>query len=120
MSQPTLLQRIKELPVLFPLVALFHVVMFAITTYGFARDGVLDTVIGGGSATEWLLSAALWIGVCFWKRWAAIGYIVMTVANMALLFLTPLGSVWRSISGTLFPFDALMGLILLFYYKRFR
>ena len=120
MNNPTFLERLKGLPILFPLIGVFHFVMLGVTTYSFAKDGVLDTFLGLGSALEWLVYALLWLGVCMQLRWTTIAYIILTAVNLILLFLTPQGSHWKSISDTLFPFDVLMCFFLLFYYKRFR
>ena len=120
MDKQHFIDRLKGLPVLFPLVAAFHVVMLVITVFNFGRDGVLDTFIGGGSVLEWLLYTALWMNVCLQRRWAAIGYIILTAVSLMLQFLTPHNSQWRMIGDTLFPFDVLLCFFLLFYYKRFR
>jgi hypothetical protein len=113
------LQRIRQLPVLFPMVWGFHFVMLCITLFGFAADGVLDTAIAGGTVMEWLAYTLLWTFICLQNRWAAIGYIILTAINLLLYFVGPKDSVWHMISDALLPFDILMCVFLLFYYKRF-
>lgn len=108
------------LPILFPLVALFHIALLGYNVFSFAQQGVLDTAIAGGTCVELLLYTVLWIAVCDRWRWAAIGYIILTAANLLLQFLNHAGSTWRLVSDALFPFDVLMCFFLLFFYKRFR
>jgi hypothetical protein len=120
LEQLSFIDRIKGLPVLFPLVGLFHISMLLVTAIGFAREGVLNTMIGGGSVVEWLLYTLLWVFVCLQYRAAAVGYIILTAANLLLQFLTPQDQSWRHIADTVFPFDVLMCFFLLFYFKRFR
>jgi hypothetical protein len=120
-NRSEIFERLKSLPILFPMVGAFHVVMLIITTAGFLMEGSLDTAITVGSCIEWLLYSAFWVAVCLQqRRWAAIAYIGLTAINLALQFLTPPASYWPEIGGTLFPFDVLMCFFLLFFYKRLR
>ena len=111
---------LTELPVLFPLVALAHVVWTGFTVYSFAQQEVLDTFIGAGNCLEMLLYTALWIGICDRRRLAGIAYLVLAALNLCLQFFTPQHSEWRLVGDALFPFDLLMCFFILFYYKRFR
>jgi hypothetical protein len=117
---PTLIDRFfKQLPILFPLVALFHLVMLGYSLWTFASQGVLDTFIGGGSTLVVLLYTILWLAVCDARRWGAIGYMALTAITLLLQFATPHQSEWRYVGDALSPFDVLMCFFLLFYYKRF-
>jgi hypothetical protein len=120
LEQLSFIERLKGLPILFPLVGLFHIVLLCITIFGFGKEGLLGTSIGGGTVLEWLLYTVLWVFVCLQYRWAAIGYICLTAINLLLYFLSPKESIWHLVSDTLLPFDILMCVFLLFYYKRFR
>ena len=117
----SLIERLKRLPVLFPLVAVFHVVMLVITLIGFGIAGVLSEPVPVGTCLVWLLYGVAWIAICLQQRkWAVITYISLTAINLVLQFLLPKGSHWQQVGGTLFPFDVLMCFFLTFYYKRFR
>lgn len=123
--QQNIFRRVWDgLPVLFPMVALFHVVILIITIVGFAQSGTLGEAATGGTCLELLLYTLLWVLVCLRYRWAAIGYIILTSANLALQYLTPEGSIWKSISDAMepghLPVDVLFCFFLLFYYKRLR
>ncbi|MBS1644749.1 MAG: hypothetical protein JST36_06880 [Bacteroidetes bacterium] len=109
------------MPVLFPLLALFHVLMLAVAAVGFARSGDLFSFIPGGTVLEWLLYSLFWIGVSITqRRLPAILYILLAAGNLCLQFLTPETSDWRSIGSTVFPFDILLCFFLLYYYKRLK
>jgi len=110
----------QDLPVLFPLVAIAHIVWLGFALFDFGRQGVLDTFIGAGNCLILLLYAVLWIAVCDRRRWAAIGYLTLTAVNLCLQFFSAQHSDWRYVSDALFPFDLLMCVFLLYYYKRFR
>ena len=109
-----------QLPVLFPLVAIAHIVWLGYAVVSFSQQGVMDTFIGAGNCLVMLLYTILWIGVCDRRRWAAIGYLTLTAVNLCLQFFTHQHSEWRYVSDALFPFDLLMCFFILFYYKRFR
>jgi hypothetical protein len=119
-AQPFFRRVWTGLPVLFPIVGLFQIALFCYNLIRFALDGVLGTAIAAGTCVELMLYALLWIAVCDRRRWAAIGYIVLTSVNLLLQFLAPVHSIWHQISDALFPFDALLCFFLLFFYKRFR
>ena len=112
------------LPVLFPLVALFHLAILVITVLSFSQTGALDNMMLLGTCIELLLYTILWILVCLKYRWAAIGYILLTSINLALQYLTPQGSIWRDVGDAMapahLPIDVLFCFFLLFFYKRFR
>jgi hypothetical protein len=112
------------LPVLFPMVALFHVAILLITVIGFAQSGTLGDFVTRGTCLELLLYTVLWVLVCLRYRWAAIGYVVLTSVNLALQYLTPAGSIWKSVADAMepghLPVDVLFCFFLLFYYKRLR
>lgn len=113
------LGKLKGLPVLFPLIALFHLLMFGVAVFGFAQSGDLTEFVPAGTCVEWLLYTAFWIAVTFTqRRLPAILYILMAAVNLYLQFLTAKGSDWRLVGGTVFPFDLLLCFFLLYYYKR--
>ncbi len=110
----------RQLPIVFPLVALFHFVRIVTALLTSAEVGVLDSPICYGSCAELMLYAGLWVAVCDRRRWAAVGYITLTAANLLLYFFSAKDTLWHQISDALLPFDVLMCVFLLFYYKRFR
>lgn len=66
------------------------------------------------------LGAGLTLGIWLLRRWAAIGYALLTVAGLIMQFGLTHQSVWTGIGATLFPVDAVMLLLCVFFYKRFR
>ncbi len=59
-------------------------------------------------------------GVLLLKRWAAIAYLVLAATGLTLNLALPRGAFWQEIGATLFPVDALMMVLIAFFYKRFR
>jgi len=110
----------KQLPILFPLIALFHLAILAFSIYTFSSQGVLDTLSCGGACLDIALYTIFWIFVCDTRRWASLAYIVLTAINLLIFFFLKGAPSWHTISGILQPFDVLMCFFLLYYYKRFR
>ncbi len=110
----------RQLPIVFPLIAGFHFVLLGYSIFTFAQAGVLDSAICYGSCAMLLLYALLWVAVCDRRRWAAVGYMTLTAVNLMLYFFARKDSIWHQISDVLLPFDVLMCVFLIFYYKRFR
>ena len=109
---------VKEPPVLFPLVALFHVLWL---TWAFV------TLMGGPIGAPDLLRVAwmaaytfFWIGACDMRKWAALGYMGITILNFILFF--SLKSIYDKdvYTSSIFLLDGLFSFFLLVYYKRFR
>ena len=72
---------IKKPPQLFPLAALFHIVMLVI---------IICSDIGYTSLwlhILWMLGyTVFWIFICDMKKWAALGYLALTTINLVLRF----------------------------------
>jgi hypothetical protein len=122
MTEPNgFIARMKALPVLFPLVGLFHLAMLLIGAVQFAQLGELGSGLALGSLAHWLVYGLVWLLVCLYqKRTAAIAYVALTSIELLLQFFGPEGSLIRELSKTLFPFHILLCFFLLVYYKRFR
>lgn len=114
MTRETFFQRVRQLPVMFPIIAVFHVLLFLYTVgYYLSMDVLTNDKIIVNCVTL-LLYTLLWIGVCGLSKKAAIGYIVLTAIDLLLFFFQ-----W-GVGDSLLPFDVLLCVFLLFYYKRFR
>jgi len=106
---------IKKPPQLFPLVALFHIAMLIYAV--FADIGNPDMTVQ--IQVYWMLAYTIfWLFVCDMRKWAAIGYLLLTVTNLVLNI--PLRTTAYSGYGShMFILDVLFSFFLLFYYKRF-
>ena len=107
----------KKPPLLFPLVALFHIVLLVYTIW--AERNVPLFAIEWLQPLWMLAYTAFWLYVCDMRRWAAIGYLVTTSLNLALL-LALKGEQRELITNALFPIDVLFSFFVLFFYKRFQ
>ena len=115
---PSFLKRItSKAPILFPLVALFHIFLLVRYIADLWGSPLTTPVVLPGA---WFgIAALLAVFICDLRRWANISYIALTILGLLLQYLAPKGSDWQSLGTTLFPFDLLMCVFLLFYYKRF-
>lgn len=109
-------------PLLFPLVALFHV--FALLY------SIWDVHASPFPGTEWLSPlwmialTACWVAMCDLRKWGAIGYIVLTVADLAIVFaMKPANTSFLNntdpYSSSFFPLNVIFCFFVLFFYRRF-
>jgi hypothetical protein len=100
-------------PILFPMVALFHVGLLLYNIYTFADEPLWTQMF-------WLLSFTIsWIFVCDMKQWAAMVYIGLTTLNLMLRFFLKSEISLSNYTDALFPADVLFTFFLMFYFKRF-
>ena len=112
----------SRLPIFFPLIALFHIGLTIYEAYYWVGD---DSV----SRLYWLRPAVLllyvifWCGACLLKKWAGIGYVILTVVNVAFHLFGPDIMLKRALGDLLFvpiPANLLFSFLLLFYFKRMK
>lgn len=105
-------------PVLFPAAMVFHLFLLVRAVVDFS--GVpLDSVVWL-SALWYAVAFVLTVFICLLRKWAAVGYIVLTMIGLILMYFQPAGSAWQELGTTLFPFDLLVSVFLFFFFKRFR
>lgn len=117
-GQPYFKRIFRQLPVLFPLVALFHIVVLGLALGAF-RDVLSDTAIRW-TLVGLALYAVLWLFICDLKKWAGTAYILLTALCIAVEFLLAKDGLWHEVTAYYFPVNALMSFFVLFYYKRLR
>lgn len=105
-------------PVLFPLVALFHVGLLIYLVY----DTIVNPVLGGVMMQPVIMLAytIAWLFACDMKRWAALLYIGLTSANLLVRFLIVDPQMINNFTDTLFPADVLFTFFVMFYFKKFQ
>lgn len=105
-------------PVLFPLVALFHVVVLVYYVWIFRSEPFPSK--GWAVPGILLLYTISWLFVCDFKRWAAFAYIGLASASIALRFTLSDYNDVMLYADTMFPADLLFTFFIMFYYKRFK
>ena len=109
---------IQKPPVLFPLVALAHVVwllrvIWDLANFPLSRVEWINTV--------WMLAyTTCWLGSSSLRRWGGIGYILLTIVNIVLSYSLQTMSERTMWVSSIFPFDIVFSFFILVYYKRFR
>jgi hypothetical protein len=104
-------------PLLFPLVVLFHLIMFLYTLWS-VHDAPFP-------AMEWMQPLVtfvflfFWVAACDLRKWGAFIYILITAADLLLLYVMKYPT-YRYEITRLAPEDAVFSFFLMFYYKRFR
>ena len=104
-------------PVLFPLVALFHIVCLLASLWSLVQLPSSATYI----AATWMGAYTFfWIGVTDLRKWGAIGYIGTTVVSIVVWYMAYANG-HKALDGSpLFIIDILFCFFVLFYFKRFR
>ena len=105
-----------EPPVFFPVAVVFHLFLLL--------RGIAD--MGDTFSANW--PSFLWYAVAFilsvfillMQRWAAIAYMLLTLAGLLLARVLHVPQFYRELGNTLFPFDTILTAIVLFFFKRFR
>ena len=107
---------VRKPPMLFPLVALFHVLWFLWTIYD-DRHEPLDIA---WLQVLWLTGFTLfWIATCDLRKWGAIGYFALTLIDAVLYFAARNHVADQLYLSNMFLLDGLFSFFLLFYYKKF-
>lgn len=107
---------VKKPPLLFPLVALFHffALIFALWNVHSSPFGTLEWL-----QPLWILAYTIcWVFICDMRKWAAIGYILLTSVDI-ILYVSRSSNIAASQLTMLFPTDVLFCFFVLFYYRRF-
>jgi len=108
---------VRKPPILFPLVALAHVVWLLWTIWNdrSAPFGGIEWL-----QVLWLLGYTIcWITASDFRKWGAIGYMLLTMVNITL-FLTVKNYTNRDLyMSNMFLLDGVFSFFLLFYFKRF-
>ncbi len=104
---------IKQPPVLFPLVALFHIGMLVFCIYNAASEPMSSLI---WLQPLWMLGYTVsWIMVCSMQRWAAYTYVAITTLSLGVHFFAK-NDLYVS---SLFLIDVLFAMIVMAYIKRF-
>jgi len=107
-------------PLVFPLIALFHIVLTVSEAFNYFGDTSVYLLYSLRPVVL-LLYTVFWIGCCYLKQWAALGYLFLTMANLSLYYFCPDCILKDAIGDLLFipiPVNILFCFLILFYYKR--
>jgi hypothetical protein len=104
-------------PILFPLVALFHILWLLWTIWS---DRAVPFPDVAWLEVLWMVCyTVFWIGACDFKKWAAVGYILTMLLNASLYLAISNGKLSREYMSNMFLLDGLFAFFLVFYFKRF-
>ncbi len=116
--QPYFKRIFSQLPVLFPLIALFHIALLLLALWSF-HEVLADPVIYW-TLTGLVIYTILWLAVCDLRKWAGTAYILLSALCIAIQFLLAKTGLWHEVTEYYFPVNALLSFFVLFYYKRLR
>lgn len=109
---------IIEPPVFFPLAVLFHLFLLGSAVFTFSGE---TPDAGMWLKIAWLALALIFtIFICAFKKWAALGYILLTGAGLAVQYFTQAHDLWHYAAQSAFPFDVIYTSLILFFFKRFQ
>lgn len=105
-------------PILFPLAALFHLVLLLMSA------AILwPTPL---NQPEWLSPLAhtgftvAAFALCSMRKWAALVYVALSMLCLAMMYLSAADSTVRIFAQALFPLNLILSFFVLLFYKRFQ
>ena len=108
---------VRKPPILFPLVGLFHVLWLLWTIW----DDRGEPIDIAWLQILWLAGYTFfWIAACDLRRWGAIGYFVLSLADVSLYLAARNHKIDQVYISNLFLLDCLFSFFLLVYYKKLR
>ena len=109
---------VRKPPILFPLVGLFHVLLLGWYVWS-DRSVPFPSIVF--LELVWMTGyTVFWIAASDFRKWGALGYIVLTIINASLYLAIRNGMISRDYMSNMFLLDGLFSVFLLFYYKKFR
>ena len=118
MNESLFKRLITKPPILFPLAALFHIVI--------CLSAIVSLYPTELSQKEWarpggmLLFSILSVFLCGMKKWAAIAYVLMSMLSLAIIYLHPNLSALLLFADSIFPFNVILSFFILLLFKRFK
>ncbi len=107
----------RKPPVLFPLVAVFHLVWLTMSVMNLVQVTAPATIIAALCMVGYTV---FWVATADLRKWGAIGYILMTTANIVAWYMDYSHAVRHPYESPLFIIDLLFCFFIMFYFKRFR
>jgi len=108
----------KKPPILFPLVGLFHVVLFFWLIWSDHKEPFPSMI---WLQVVWMAAyTVFWIAACDFRKWGAWGYLSLTVINVAIFLAFRNGLLKEDNTNIMFLLDVIFSFALLYYYKTFR
>ncbi len=108
----------KKPPILFPLVGLAHILWLLVTLWGDRQEPFPSLV---WLEVVWMVGyTTFWIAASNFRRWGALGYILLTILNASLYLAIRNQKLPVDYLSNMFLIDGVLSVFLLFYYKQFR
>ncbi len=105
-------------PILFPLAALFHIII--------STSAIITLYPTPLSQRDWLrplgmmVFSILSIFLCTMRKWSAMAYVALSIVCLALLYFSKVDSPEFIIGNSFFPFNIILSFFILLLFKRFK
>lgn len=118
MEDTTFKKLLTKPPILFPLAALFHIIisLSAIITLYPTPLGQRDWLRPLGMVAFTVLSVLL----CTMRKWTAMAYVALSILSLALLYFSKVDSPEFIFGNSFFPFNIILSFFILLLFKRFK
>jgi len=118
MEDSKLKQLLTRPPILFPLAALFHIIisLSAIFTLHPTPFSQRDWLRPFGMIAFTILSVLL----CTMRKWTAMAYVAFSILSLALLYFSKADSPEFIFGNSFFPFNIILSFFILLLFKRFK
>jgi len=109
---------INKPPILFPLAALFHIIITCTAIYSLYPTPL--------NQRDWLrplgmmLFSLLAVCLCLMRKWSAIAYVSFSVVSLLVYYYSPIDTPQHIFSDSFFPFSMILSFFILLFFKRFK
>lgn len=117
-----IVQYFTRMPVVFPLVGLFLLVLAGAEAWNYYGDGEVSFLYRLRPAVL-LLYFLFWAGVCFERKKAGLAFLCLTILNVAFYLFGPESVMKHALGDLLFiplPVNILFSFLLLFYFRKLK
>lgn len=111
-----------KMPIFFPLIGLFLLVMAGMEFWNYASDGGY-LLIYWLRPVLFLIYALLWVPICFAKKWAALSFLILSILGMSFFLFGPSSSLKGAIGDVYImpiPANILFSFLVLFFYRKLK
>jgi hypothetical protein len=108
-------------PIIFPLLGVF---LLGLTVYEISLfwNGIQSNALFYYRPLIYIIYTIMWIGICYFKKWGAIGFVLTTIAVISTYYFA-VDPGTKSILGEILfkplPLNILMSMLVLFFYKKY-
>jgi hypothetical protein len=105
-------------PILFPLAALFHIIISLSAIVSLYPTPI--TQIDWARPIGMLIFSLSSITLCSMRKWSAIGYVSISIVSFALIYFSKPDTIGHFLGDSFLPFNLILSFFILLLFKKFK